>query len=560
MGTGTSDSTTRFRFALPPESKGFDATGLPKIEEQEYGRVVVLLGANGSGKSRLLRGLASAPTINGKPRPVVYVEGGRAILFPDAIDVGINPEDFKQTSDLKSRLQLLLAILEIERHEFVSEYSALLYKWAEKMDGPKPEEKVSRLKRINDVFSRLLPRRAFSMTPKHRTPLTDKRALRLRNWYLDNNGVSYDIGTISDGEKQVLCLLGDVSELSPPGALIIVDEPELNLHPGLAMNLWNEIERRKSDALFVYATHSISFAMRPNVTDILVLGDSQQTPVHLTDLRSSTNVDWEPFLGAIPAFISSQRVLAVEGQGDKSFDKEFYQWVVGSDITVVNVGSCDRVKSAMNHEGVWEKVGSVRVCGIVDRDYRTETRLSDFETSGCHVLKCHEAESYLCDPELLRDAAKLSGHQRTAEDFIDRMASICESRITPVALKRTIAKSEIRLAVGKEKGESWPKDRDAGKAILDKWISDEIVRANNFEANTQQAYAAEYELCQRAVAGRDVTAMLAIFPGKEMLPALAQLAGFTSKEVLLKSVADNLSPTSYNRLVEVREAVRAALA
>ena len=51
----------------------------------------------------------------------------------------------------------------------------------------------------------------------------------------------------------------------------MVDEPELNLHPELAERLWTLLESEYDDKRFLYATHSIQFALRPNVEALYVL-------------------------------------------------------------------------------------------------------------------------------------------------------------------------------------------------------------------------------------------------------------------------------------------------
>ena len=76
------------------------------------------------------------------------------------------------------------------------------------------------------------------------------------------DGKSYPVADLSDGEKQVLAMLADLTSCAPPNAVFLVDEPELNLHPLLACRLWNVIESELPDAIFVYGTHCISFAMR----------------------------------------------------------------------------------------------------------------------------------------------------------------------------------------------------------------------------------------------------------------------------------------------------------
>lgn len=52
----------------------------------QLGRVSVLLGANGSGKSRLVRRVAQMAELPGGATHAIFVEGGRAIAPPSTLN------------------------------------------------------------------------------------------------------------------------------------------------------------------------------------------------------------------------------------------------------------------------------------------------------------------------------------------------------------------------------------------------------------------------------------------------------------------------------------------
>lgn len=59
--------------------------GIPSISA-EFGRITVLLGSNGTGKSRALKQIRSLTSSFGETnRPAVYIEGGRVITLPSAL-------------------------------------------------------------------------------------------------------------------------------------------------------------------------------------------------------------------------------------------------------------------------------------------------------------------------------------------------------------------------------------------------------------------------------------------------------------------------------------------
>ena len=225
------------------------------------------------------------------------------------------------------------------------------------------------------------------------------------------NGNDYNPGNLSDGEKQVLCLLADIVLNAEAKSFVIVDEPEQNLHPLLAARVWGIIEERLPDAVFLYATHSLSFAIRESVETVIVLsGRHNENQIQLSTPLELDFEELRPFLGAIPSILASDHCVFVEGH-DQSFDSIFYQWLLGGAGTnVVPVGGSDDVIRAATGTGAWGQLADkVRIVGIIDRDFRASGELEGLGAPLIHVLPLHEAESYLCIPELVYDLANHLG-------------------------------------------------------------------------------------------------------------------------------------------------------
>ncbi len=63
---------------------------------------------------------------------------------------------------------------------------------------------------------------------------------------------------MSDGER--VCSLSYLQCLiTPDDYIIVVDEPEIHLHPSIMKRLWGEIERYCPNKTFVYITHDLNF-------------------------------------------------------------------------------------------------------------------------------------------------------------------------------------------------------------------------------------------------------------------------------------------------------------
>ncbi len=64
---------------------------------------------------------------------------------------------------------------------------------------------------------------------------------------------------LPSGERQVLLMFGELARRRRPGAIIMIDEPELNLHPTLQVLVMHQLRKiaREWDAQIIIATHSL---------------------------------------------------------------------------------------------------------------------------------------------------------------------------------------------------------------------------------------------------------------------------------------------------------------
>src|SRR5262249_51364067 len=147
-------------------------------------------------------------------------------------------------------------------------------------------------------------------------------------------GPLYPASEASDGEKQVLALLCDLLLNQGLGISILVDEPEAHINPLLACDFWSMIEAKLPAAQFVYATHSIPFALRPSVESVFAMDKATYQPSKMVGLEDIGATELPKFLGAIPYVLSKKAALGVEGN-DTSFDTPFYRWLLGKNEVAV---------------------------------------------------------------------------------------------------------------------------------------------------------------------------------------------------------------------------------
>jgi ABC-type multidrug transport system ATPase subunit len=231
---------------VPPQG-----AGVPELEAR-FGRVTVILGANGTGKSRLLQFIAgNFAGLFGEERLQRRVEGGRAVKIPPHISVNRNTIDThgtyqralkqydrKRGNELASRLTDAFHVLERQGQEEKERHSDAVAAWSRAgKNGDCPEREEPPLDRLARLFNEALP----SLRLEFESP----------NLFVRKGAERYPAHQMSDGEKQALALLADVSMLANRNGVILIDEPELNLNPLLAASVWTAIEADFPKAVFM---------------------------------------------------------------------------------------------------------------------------------------------------------------------------------------------------------------------------------------------------------------------------------------------------------------------
>ena len=487
----------------------------------EFQRVNILLGGNGTGKSKILGQLKGHVNSFGTVRPLIYVEGGRTMVIPDSLR--LDNKNFnqyrtyqqtetvykrKRQTTISQRIKDALILLEQKEQEINNVFAKGAHEWD--LNGREsnfPIKPQAPLERLFEIFNEVFP----SITLKF---ISAQKQLKCYK-----NGNEYPPSQLSDGEKQIFCLLADIFMLTEPNSLILVDEPELNLNPGLACRFWDILENELPESIFIYATHCVSFAMRRHVDYVIVLSKNAESTTSIEDISEIDPNDLRELLGAIPSILSSSSAIAVEGK-ENSFDQSFYRWLLDDhDIEVIPIGGCSDVHSVANKTGVWDKIApSVKIVGVIDSDYRNEEELNNFKKGFTHVLDYHEVESYLCNPKLICEiASKLSvldiiPEESQIEDFIIKSF---EDKINHIAAQRTFARGKIRLGVSVSKNVlSNISDEAELKAAISIEAEKEEKKAADFigQARILEILNEELELCKKALSEKSIPMILSLIP------------------------------------------------
>lgn len=263
---------------------------------------------------------------------------------------------------------------------------------------------------------------------------------RYRLYPEDKNGNKYDFNDLSDGEKTAFYYLAHVIT-SEENAYIIVDEPENHMNSGLCRNLWNLIERERPDCKFIYITHDLEFATTRLAATIL--WNKKFISSEEWDVIQIDGIEDLPQELIIEILGSKSKLLFCEGK-NKSYDKKLYS-ILYPNTTVIGVESH---KNVIDYTSAYRKntIFPMDAIGIIDRDWHDEKWIESIENKGIIVLKINEIENILCDEKVLLASIEWGGFEKDSiEKYFEVFWERFEERIPEQAKRYVIYQINSQL-------------------------------------------------------------------------------------------------------------------
>ncbi len=362
--------------------------GINDSSSIEIDNTLVIIGSNGSGKSRL----GSFFENNIVAGPVKRISAQRMLNLPENTPILSVPQSYQNWRNSWSNRH----VIEVQ-NDYETVLSTLFAKTRKRNDdyvedsksnnsGVQLEIPLSDSEKLIKIWDRVFP--------NIRLDLTEGKVL-----VIDKNGIKYSGREMSDGERVAFYLIAQCL-IIPDDYVIIIDEPELHLHKSLMNRLWNQIENARTDCKFIYITHDLDFA-------------SGRTNSKKIWIKSYFDNKWEwdevPNLDFIPENLlleiigSRKPILFIEGEKN-SIDYKIYQHIY-TNFTIIPRGGCQDVIQSTKGINNNKELHLNKAYGLIDRDFKSDGEICALESENIYVLKIAEIENLMASPLIIKMVA-----------------------------------------------------------------------------------------------------------------------------------------------------------
>jgi len=278
---------------------------------------------------------------------------------------------------------------------------AFITTWRANKTGMKKERNEATYKLTNDI------KHIFGFKDLEINPSEDNKSLQI---FID--GKSYWISELGSGLTQFILVLANAVVKKP--SYILIDEPELNLHPSLQLDFLTTLGSYASEGVF-FATHSLGLARAGSDFIYTVQknasGDSEVTALEATP-RMSELLGELSFSGYRE--LGFDKVLLVEGVTDiKTVQQFLRQYNKDHKVVLIQLGGSSLINGTREAELEEIKRISSNIYALIDSERAAKDAQLSPDRYGfkkvcdkigikCCILKYRAIENYFTDEAVKR--------------------------------------------------------------------------------------------------------------------------------------------------------------
>ncbi|WP_338525208.1 AAA family ATPase [Pseudomonas batumici] len=357
------------------------------------------------------------------------------------------------------------------------------------------------MRKLKAIYHRVLPTRRLEITAD------DITACALKD---NTAGEPYSITQMSDGEKAVFYVIGQVL-VADQSSIFIMDEPEIHVHRSILSRLWDELEAARPDCAFLLITHDLEFAASRAGRKYMMRSYAPDTGWVIENVPEAEGFSEE----LVTLILGSRKpVLFVEGE-QGSLDLAFYRACYPG-WTVVPRGGCEAVIHSVVTMRRNEAFTRIQCSGLVDADGHDEADRASLAGNGIQILPVSEIENLLLLPAVSRTILEMN--ELKGDDLETKLAKLKDAILDDARIEENV--NEVVLGYCRRRIDRMLKQVDLS---ADKSIA---AIAASYTARTTEldvvALAADMKTkITAAVAAGDLASLLAVYDRKKPLLALA---------------------------------------
>jgi predicted ATPase len=344
-------------------------------------------------------------------------------------------------------------------------------------------------------------------------------------------GEQHDLSSLSDGEQQVLALMYFALRTSATGGILLIDEPELHLHPSLQQALI-EVLRSMSDRAQVWiATHATKLIAASPLGGLVHLYPPHATQGNqaavFADEAERLQLHQELGLDASD-LLNNDLLVVVEGPTDWQRLRRFFPTELSRAAGYVAGGKAAALRAMEVLEGSPQALPWVV---IIDRDLADDQQVTAWTQKHPNLLVWSRRmlENVLLEPELLASVMTTGGRPCTTEQMraeLHRLATDRQGEVLRGLISRAL---DTKVRPPSRQMPREPVQRLRAQLQRDQELAQQKQeRLEEAAADQTDALAAQWE-----------HHWLTLVHGKDVLAALtrSQLSPYRDLESLIDAVA-----------------------